>query len=452
MYPKLHSNDSSINPIGRPITDNEDSLLGSLVTIGAMFGPFPFSFIAGKFGRKIGLLCVAIPHIISYITMAFAKNIYLFFFGRVFGGLALGGGYSLLPMYIAEISRDSNRGTMSLTLTVFWAIGNFIPYAIGPYLSVMWFNIILAFIPIAFFIIFTSIGTETPYYLVEAHKTDQAETSLMKLRNAEKDGIQKELESIKAHLKSDEDGHLSDILKRSELRKALIICVILVVSQELSGFCSITFYMQPIFEAAGTNLSADTSALIVGVGMLVSSFISPFLADRLGRRILLVVSCSGMCIALFLLGTFFYILDSTDFSTDPINWLPIFSLLLFIFSFNFGLCTVPWTLCSELFPNNVKGIAASIQTSTCWLSSFIITFSFNHMNAGMGRAGSFWFFSASSLASTIFCVIFVPETKGKSFSEIQDMLRYGSRKMSLISNGNPEMKASNVWSTENSVK
>ncbi|KAJ8977234.1 hypothetical protein NQ317_003809 [Molorchus minor] len=104
VYPRLYSNDTSINPIGRPITEEEDSWLGSLVTIGATIGPFPYSFIGERFGRRIGLLCVAVPHIISYFTLAFARHIYLFYFGRIFGGFAMGGGYALLPMYIAEIS------------------------------------------------------------------------------------------------------------------------------------------------------------------------------------------------------------------------------------------------------------------------------------------------------------------------------------------------------------
>ncbi|KAJ8977229.1 hypothetical protein NQ317_003804 [Molorchus minor] len=148
----------------------------------------------------------------------------------------------------------------------------------------------------------------------------------------------------------EEDGRLMDILSRKELRKALIICLILIIAQELSGFCAITFYLQPIFDSAGTGLSSDISALIVGFAMLVSSFVSPFLVDRLGRKLLVIVSCFGMSLALFILGAFFYVQDSTDYSTDPILWIPIFSLIFFIFSFNFGMCTIPWTLCAELFP------------------------------------------------------------------------------------------------------
>lgn len=448
IYPKLYSNDSSINPLGRPITENEDGWLGSLLTLGAIVGPFPYSVIASRYGRKIGLLCVSVPHIISYFTMAFARTIYLFYFGRIFGGLAMGAGYSLLPMYIAEVSEASNRGMMSLTLNVFWAVGNFIPYAIGPFISIMWFNIILGCIPTAFFIIFFVIGVETPYFLTEKNRIDTAEKSLMKLRSLQKDGIQKELEEIKAHLKKDEDGHFSDIIRKLELRKAFIICLVLIIAQEMSGFCAITFYLQPIFEAAGTSISSEMSALYVGISMLISSFISPFLVDRLGRRVLIIGSCCGMCAALAMIGAFFYVQDSTDNSTDDILWIPIFSLIFYIVSFNFGMGSVPWTLCSEMFPNNVKQIAASCVSSMCWITTFLITRFFNDMNDGLGRAGSFWFFSASCLVAAVFSVIMVPETKGKSFSEIQDMLLHGSGKK-YKDNIVHEVK---VWPDENGIK
>lgn len=434
VYPKLYSNDSSINPIGRPITTDEDGWLGSLVNIGAMIGPFPFSFIAERFGRKVGLLCIAIPHIASYLTMAFAQNIYIFYFARIIGGLALGGGYSLLPMYIAEISQDSNRGMMSLTLNIFWAIGNFLPYAVGPFISIMLFNSILACIPATFFVMFLIIGVETPYYLAGINKMDKAEKSLMKLRRVGKEGIQKELESIKAHLKKDDDGHFSDIIRRKELRKAFIICMVLIVSQEASGSAAITFYLQPIFEAAGTDLSSDISALIVGVALLISSFFAPFVVDKLGRKLLTVSSCLGMMISLVMIGIFFFIQDFTDYSTDSIFWMPIFSLIFFIISFNIGMGCIPWTLCSELFPNNVKHIAASTCSSACWMASFLITRFFNDMNDFMGRAGTFWFFATICLGAGIFSLILMPETKGKSFSEIQDMLKYGSPKKATSDN------------------
>ncbi|KAJ8965329.1 hypothetical protein NQ317_004713 [Molorchus minor] len=359
IYPQIYSNDSSINPLGRPITEDEDAWIGSLLTIGAVVGPYPFSFIAETFGRKIGLLCIALPHIISYISMAVATNVYMLYVGRILGGIAMGAGYSLLPMYIAEITQDFNRGSLSQTMNVFWALGTFIPYAIGPFLSVFTFNLILALIPATFFIIFLLVGPESPYYLVSKNKICEAEKSLMKLRSTNKQLVQKELEHIRANLKK---------------------------PQEMSGFCAISFYLQPIFETAGTGISPEISALAVGFSLVLTSFFTPLLIDRMGRKILTICSCFGMTLALTMLGAFFYIQDSTNIDIKPLFWIPIFSLMFYIFSYNLGIGCIPWTLCSELFPSNVKHISSTAVSSTCWLTSFLVTKFFNDMNNAMGKA------------------------------------------------------------------
>ncbi|KAJ8942449.1 hypothetical protein NQ318_002661 [Aromia moschata] len=422
IYPKLYSNDTSINPLGKPITQEEDGWIGSLINIGAMIGPFIFSFIAEKFGRRIGLLCIAIPHITAYITFAFARNVYLFYFGRLFGGISVGGGYTLLPMYMAEISEDSNRGFLSVSLIFFWSMGNLLPYAIGPFVSIMVLNLILACIPISFFIVFLLFGVETPYYWLKLNKPRKAQESLMTLRSLDKKGVQKELEHIQKNFKREEGGHFSDIIKNRGLRKALIISLLLIIFQQLSGVNAVGFYLQSIFEASGTDIPSDISSLIYGFAILITCFIPIGLVSRFGRRTLHMVSCVGVSLSIVLIGIFFYLHDSTDIDINRISWLPIFSLLMYVFTFSIGVAVIPWTLSSELFPVNVKQISASAVSTTCWITSFIVTKFFNDMNTLMGRAGTFWFFTGCTVVACVFTIFFVPETKGKSFREIQDLL------------------------------
>lgn len=438
IYPKLYSNDTSINPIGRPITEDEDAWIGSLLNLGAFLGPLVFSLIAENFGRKIGLLAIGVPHIVSYLTMAFAKEVYLFYFGRFIGGLAVGGGYCLLPMYIAEIAKETERGTLSQTINVFWAIGNFLPYAVGPFISIKWFNSLLAAIPITFFISFSIFGSETPFYYVKKNKIDKAEKTLMHLRSKTKEEVQEELEDLERYCNFKENGGLLDIIKDKITRKSLIICLILISTQEFSGFCAITFHLQLIFEAAGTKIGADYSALIIGTAIIFSSFMAPLLIDRAGRRFLTISSCFGMCTAHILIGTFFYIHDLTNLNVKGISWVPIFSLILYIFSFNFGICSVPWTLISEIFPSHAKEVATFFISSVCWIISFITTSYFNTMISVMGRSGTFWFFATACLVSATFSIIYVPETKGKTFLEIQEMLYFGTSDYSKVAKDDHE--------------
>lgn len=102
--------------------------------------------------------------------------------------------------------------------------------------------------------------------------------------------------------------------------------------------------------------------------------------DKVGRRILLILSDSGMALGLLGLGIFFYIKEQNNLGEQPghcnnsynetvgqvsqvaeytpegLAWLPLASLMLFVLSFNFGYGPVPWLYLGELLPSHVKGI------------------------------------------------------------------------------------------------
>ncbi|CAH1112504.1 unnamed protein product [Psylliodes chrysocephalus] len=425
MYSKLYSNDSSINPLPRPITAEEDAYIASLINIGAMVGGIPFSFISDHFGRKVALLGIGIVHIIAYLSMAFAKTVDIFYFGRAFGGLAVGAGYTLLPLYIAEVAKEEDRGLYSMTMTVFWALGNFMPYLVGPFLSGRMFNLFNAAFPIAFFILFLLLGIETPFYLVGANKMDEAEKVLMVLRSQDEKGVQTELNHIKDTLKQEEETPPSfkNIFINPGIRKAFIISIALMSFQQFSGWNAIFFYLQPIFEASGTMLPSYISSMIVGASIMIFSLPAPYFADKFGRKTLLICSSTLMAICLFMLGSFFYFENRTNFNIEPIAWLPITSLLIMVFAFENGMACLPWTVSSELFPKNFKKISASTTSAACWFASFLMTQFFNDMTDVFGKDGTFLFYGMFSLGCGVFTWFYIPETRGKTFIEIQQLLQ-----------------------------
>lgn len=389
-----------------------------------MVGTLPFGFIAEKFGRKPALLCVALPHVVAYVTMAFSTNVYLFYFGRFLGGISVGGGYTLLPMYIAEISEDSHRGIYSVTLGIFWSLGNFLPYAVGPFISIKIFNLIAAGCTIIFIIAFVLIGTETPHFLVSENRIDDAESVLMLLRSAERKDIQKELLNIQEMISSESHGSLFDIITDKCLRKALIISVILIIFQQLVGVGSaLPCYLQPILETTGTKISSDVGSLVMGLCLIIFSLLVPFIIEKYGRKTLTIFSSIGTGFFLVSMGLFFYLKESTTYDTKSLFWLPLVSLISALFMYQIGLNVMPWTITSELFPRTVKQVSATSVSFACYFAMFFMTQYFNEMNIVLGRAGTFWFYAAMSLICAIFTVIFVPETRGKTLAEIQDMIR-----------------------------
>lgn len=121
----------------------------------------------------------------------------------------------------------------------------------------------------------------------------------MRLRGKSVQGVQEELNAIQAGLdKNTKKPSLSDLWTSKGNFKALYLSCGLVSFQQLSGINVVLFYMQTIFDSANTGMSADISTIIIGVVQVLASSVTPLVVDRLGRRLLLIVSAVGMTIAL----------------------------------------------------------------------------------------------------------------------------------------------------------
>lgn len=217
---------------------------------------------------------------------------------------------------------------------------------------------------------------------------------------------------------------VGDLVRVRANRVALIICLCLMLFQQVSGINAIIFYTMAIFESAGSTMDPSTCTIIVGVVQVLMTFGSTLLIEKAGRRILLLQSSVVMGICLAIVGIFYHLkIGGSDVSA--IGWLPLVSVVLYIVSFSLGFGPIPWMMMGELFAPDVKGIASSIAVMFNWTLVFIITKTFGLMNDGLGGDVTFWIFAACMVLATLFVAIVVPETKGKSTSEIQSILSGG---------------------------
>lgn len=108
-------------------------------------------------------------------------------------------------------------------------------------------------------------------------------------------------------------------------------------------FSQVIFYTAAIFGYADTGIDPLLATIIVGVMQVVTTFIASLVVDKLGRRLLLLLSDAVMAICTILLGIYFY-LQSNDHDVSNLGWLPVFSLCLFIVAFSFGFGPVPWLM------------------------------------------------------------------------------------------------------------
>merc|ERR1712110_301086 len=73
----------------------------------------------------------------------------------------------------------------------------------------------------------------------------------------------------------------------------------------------------------------------------------------------------------------------------------------------------------ELFSAEAKSVGASLATSMNWICAFLISKFYPNLEDLLGTSGAYWLFGGVCAAGTLYVILFVPETKGKSLQEIK---------------------------------
>ncbi|XP_026729952.1 facilitated trehalose transporter Tret1-2 homolog [Trichoplusia ni] len=423
---KLQSDEES--PLDRPVTVDEEAWIGSLLTIGAIFGPFIVGYLASRIGRKWTMLASSLPLFIGWVLLAAAKDVALLYAGRVFCGVTMGMGFTIVPLYCAEIASDEYRGALGALLQVLLTIGYLLVYGIGPFVSYSVVIYVGTACTVAFAIVIYFMP-ESPFYYLGKGDKDSAASCLATIRGKTEAGVMTELDAMASDVTAsmEKTARMTDLFRGNNF-KAFYISMALIFFQQLSGINAVLFYLTDIFEAAGSALDASISTIIIGAVQLGASCVIPLAADRLGRKILLMISSAGTAVGLFLLGAYFVLADNGNPVAEQIGWLPVVALMVFIITFCWGLGSLPWAVMAELFPIEVKVIAMPVVNIFCWILAFLITRYFSALAAATGMGVTFFIFGACCLASFFFTLFLIPETKGKSFQEIQDLLSGNSPK------------------------
>lgn len=130
-------------------------------------------------------------------------------------------------------------------------------------------------------------------------------------------------------------GSVRELLSVPANRRGFVICIMLMFFQQFSGINAVIFYSVSIFKSAGSNLDPAICSIIVGVVQVLMTFAAATLVERAGRRILLLISSTVMCICLAVLGVYFY-LKEHGHDVSKIGMIPLLSLVLFIVCFSIG--------------------------------------------------------------------------------------------------------------------
>jgi len=450
------------------------------VIFGAMAGNITAGPLSDRFGRKKILILTALLFTISALWSAFATNYISFVIARIIGGVGIGGAILIAPIYIAEIAPPKLRGSLVSLNQLNIVLGISVAYFSNYFLkdievdSWRWMLGVEAIPAIIYFLSLFLVPKSPRWLIQKLGKVEVAENTLIKIGG--KEFADKTISEIQRGIdKKEAKGTYADFFSK-RMRAIVIIAFGLAFFQQITGINAIFYYAPTIFEQAGGSTDASfLQAIVVGLTNLVFTFVAIYLIDKLGRKPLLIIGTSAMAIALSM-ATFAFnsatynfnettiekisnpeiktaltaleglsfvsqnelfenvqpLLNETqftEFKQDEIKsfininaTLVLIAILLYVAAFAISLGPVMWTMLSEIFPGNVKGIAISVVGFFNSLVSYTVTQFFPWELTNLGPTVTFAIYAAMAVLSLLFVLKYVIETKGKTLEEVEELL------------------------------
>ncbi|KAK6465096.1 general substrate transporter [Scheffersomyces coipomensis] len=416
------------------VSDIRTGLIVSVFNVGCCIGGLFLSKIAEIYGRRIGLMFSMVIYIVGIaVQISSQYQWYQVMVGRIISGLAVGTVSVLSPMFISETAPKSLRGPLVCCFQLCITLGIFLGYCICYGTkdltdSKQWrIPLGLCFLWALFLIVGMVFMPESPRYLVEKSRIDEAKKSIARSNKVESEDpfVYNEVHLIQAGIDREalagSASWMELITGKPAIFRRVIMGITLTSLQQLTGINYFFYYGTTIFQAVGLEDSFQTS-IILGTVNFVSTFAGIWAIERLGRRVTLLIGSVFMFICLLIYSCIGSInLYRADGSTNQTSGnVMIFITCVYIFFFASTWAGGCYTIISETYPLRIRAKAMAVATGANWMLGFLISM----LTPMITKAINFYFgfvFSGSMLVSCFFVYFFVCETKGLTLEEVDQL-------------------------------
>ncbi|XP_022193840.2 facilitated trehalose transporter Tret1-2 homolog [Nilaparvata lugens] len=409
------------------VNSNQASWIASLSSISTPIGCLICGPMIDGWGRATTIKIINVPFILGWILIALYQELILIYIGRIICGIAIG--LSSIPsaVYITEITSKSMRGALTIIGSLEISAGIIIIYLLGMFFNddyqyLAWLS---AGVSISSTLLTLCFLPESPIWLLNRKKKLQAKKTLMEDQHASDPSIARsEIETLAPSTSQENTSHTKWSrtivqLRRPQSYKPLIIMNLFFLFQQFSGIMAVIVYAPNFAKDAGITGHIQLVALSIAVVRMFSILIAAWASRKFGRRKPAIFSGIGMTIFLSMLTLNIYIQGIAHSSdTGEIAWLPVTCLLLYIFTSCVGFATLPWSMIGEVFPTEIRGVASGFTACMAYVYSFLSIKFYPDMEEQLGEGGIFLFYFIAATLGTVFVILFLPETQGKTLDEI----------------------------------
>ncbi|KAK4767113.1 hypothetical protein SAY86_014863 [Trapa natans] len=408
--------------------DNQGlQLFTSSLYLAGLVSTFFASYTTRKFGRRPTMLIAGIFFLTGVILNTTAQDLAMLIIGRILLGCGVGFANQAVPLFLSEIAPTRIRGGLNilfqLNVTIGILFANLVNYGTAK-IKGGWgwrLSLGLAGIPAILLTLGALFVVETPNSLIERGRHEEGKRVLRKIRGT--DNIEPEfLELVEASRIAQEVKHPFRNLMKRKNRPQLVIAIAMQIFQQFTGINAIMFYAPVLFRTVGFGSDASLySSVIVGAVNVLSTLVSIYSVDKVGRRVLLLEAGVQMFLSQVIIAIVLG-LKVTDHSENLSRGLSIFVVILictFVAGFAWSWGPLGWLVPSETFPLETRSAGQSVTVCFNFLFTFVIAQAFLSMLCHF-KYGIFLFFSGWVVIMSLFVMFLLPETKNIPIEEMTE--------------------------------
>ncbi|KAF8656222.1 hypothetical protein AX16_002658 [Volvariella volvacea WC 439] len=410
----------------------ELGLINSAQSLGGLLG-LPFSpFASDILGRRAALFMGSLVMLAGVALQVSSKNVAMFIASRVIIGFGLIFCQNAAPLLLIELSYPTHRGKITSLFNSSWYLGSIVSawVCFGAYIHAqgsVWSwrvpSLIQALVPILQ-VTLVWFMPESPRYLVSKGMEGQAARILAKYHASggdERDPLVVfELAQIRHAIRMEEEINKSTSYKSLFMtegnRKRMRIIIAIAVFSQWSGNGLVSYYINLVLEGVGIT-DTQTKAAING-GLQIFNYViavsAAMLVDWVGRRILFIISNSGMLVSFGCWTITNALYNTLGNAAAAKATIPLIFLFYFFYDIAYTPMLVAYTL--EILPYRIRAKGFAVMNLTVFLTAAFNQF----VNPWAIDAIGWWYYlvyCAWLVAELIFIITFIVETKGRTLEE-----------------------------------
>ncbi|KAF5975609.1 alpha-glucoside transport [Fusarium coicis] len=350
------------------------SAMGSGPQAGAIVGAILNGFIIQRFGYRPAFLLGVVLMAAFVMVSFFGMSVELQAVGQILCGLPWGIFATIGPAYASELCPLPLRVYLTAYTNMCFATGQLI----GAGLWIPFLFVACVFMP------------ESPWYLVRKGRYEEAEKSVLRVIAAHEKPQAKPLVALMIHTNETE--------KRISEGTSYWDCF------KTADFAYSATYF---FQQAGLDSETSYNLNLGGTGMAFCGTVASwFLMRHIGRRNLYLAGMSLMSMWLLIIGAL-----ATNTSNPAVKWVQSILCLIWLLTFSLTVGPIGWAIPAEVSSTRLRSKTVVLARTSYYLAQIVANIT--------GKTGFFWF--AFACLSVVWAFFRLPETKGRSYEELDLM-------------------------------